>query len=196
MVESHLMPGAQKFTPGKDQVPGALEYGKSITDACMGWGDSLQVLDVLSARGQARRASQIRQGPASRLWPVWRFAGLTGLRRPLQARQAVPPRRASPCAVKSPSSSPMAQELRFDLDEVQPMPHDVARWWLDEQFTRLGCEPCAHRQGVDCRQGAVRGAGRGRTRVCRRQMGRRICPRLPARRWPNRSSMWTCQAWL
>ena len=32
-------------------------------------------------------------------------------------------------------------ELRFDLDEVQPMPHDVARWWLDEQFTRLGCEP-------------------------------------------------------
>ena len=32
-------------------------------------------------------------------------------------------------------------ELRFDLDEVQPMPHDVARWWLDDQFTRLGCEP-------------------------------------------------------
>lgn len=32
-------------------------------------------------------------------------------------------------------------EFRFDLDEVQPMPHDVARWWLDEQFTRLGCEP-------------------------------------------------------
>ena len=32
-------------------------------------------------------------------------------------------------------------QLRFDLDEVQPMPHDVARWWLDEQFTRLGCEP-------------------------------------------------------
>mgnify|MGYP000954118356 FL=1 len=30
-------------------------------------------------------------------------------------------------------------ELRFDLDEVQPMPHDVARWWLDDQFTRLGC---------------------------------------------------------
>jgi len=32
-------------------------------------------------------------------------------------------------------------ELRFDLDEVQPMPHDVARGWLDDQFTRLGCEP-------------------------------------------------------
>ena len=32
-------------------------------------------------------------------------------------------------------------EFKFDLEEVQPMPHDVARWWLDDQFTRLGCEP-------------------------------------------------------
>jgi 3-deoxy-7-phosphoheptulonate synthase len=55
MVESHLMPGAQKFTPGKDQA-GELEYGKSITDACIGWGDSLQVLDVLSESVKARRA--------------------------------------------------------------------------------------------------------------------------------------------
>ncbi|MGE0498780.1 MAG: 3-deoxy-7-phosphoheptulonate synthase, partial [Ramlibacter sp.] len=55
MVESHLMPGAQKFTPGKDEA-GALEYGKSITDACIGWGDSLQVLDVLSDAVKARRA--------------------------------------------------------------------------------------------------------------------------------------------
>jgi hypothetical protein len=31
--------------------------------------------------------------------------------------------------------------FRFDLEEVQPMPHDAARQWLDEQFTRLGCEP-------------------------------------------------------
>ncbi len=30
---------------------------------------------------------------------------------------------------------------RFDLEEVQPMPHDQARHWLDEQFTRLGCDP-------------------------------------------------------
>ena len=33
------------------------------------------------------------------------------------------------------------KEFHFDLEEVQPMPHDVARWWLDDQFTRLGCEP-------------------------------------------------------
>lgn len=29
----------------------------------------------------------------------------------------------------------------FDLDEVQPMPHDQARAWLDEQFVAFQCEP-------------------------------------------------------
>ena len=55
MVESHLNPGAQKFTPGKDDAK-ALEYGKSITDACLSWGDSLDVLASLSASVLARRA--------------------------------------------------------------------------------------------------------------------------------------------
>lgn len=54
MVESHLTDGAQKFTPGKDD-PATLQYGKSITDACLGWDDSLAVLDVLSEAVQARR---------------------------------------------------------------------------------------------------------------------------------------------
>ncbi len=54
MVESHLNAGAQKFTPGKDDSK-SLEYGKSITDACLGWGDSLEVLDVLSEAVKARR---------------------------------------------------------------------------------------------------------------------------------------------
>ncbi|MDP2065401.1 MAG: 3-deoxy-7-phosphoheptulonate synthase [Burkholderiaceae bacterium] len=54
MVESHIHAGAQKFTPGKDEVA-ALEYGKSITDACIGWDDSLTVLDVLSQAVKARR---------------------------------------------------------------------------------------------------------------------------------------------
>jgi len=54
MVESHLHAGAQKFTPGKDD-PTALAYGKSITDACLGWDDSLQSLELLSAAVQARR---------------------------------------------------------------------------------------------------------------------------------------------
>jgi hypothetical protein len=30
---------------------------------------------------------------------------------------------------------------RFDLEEVQPMPHEQARAWLDEQFTAFECEP-------------------------------------------------------
>jgi 3-deoxy-7-phosphoheptulonate synthase len=55
MVESHLQAGAQKFTPGKDDAS-KLEYGKSITDACLGWDDSLASLEVLSAGVTARRA--------------------------------------------------------------------------------------------------------------------------------------------
>jgi 3-deoxy-7-phosphoheptulonate synthase len=55
MVESHLKAGAQKFTPGKDDAA-QLEYGKSITDACLGWDDSLASLAVLSDAVQARRA--------------------------------------------------------------------------------------------------------------------------------------------
>ena len=54
MVESHLHDGAQKFTPGKDD-PAKLEYGKSITDACLGWDDSLAVLEVLSEAVKASR---------------------------------------------------------------------------------------------------------------------------------------------
>ena len=55
MVESHLNAGAQKFTPGKDDAK-ALEYGKSITDACLSWGDSLTLLEALSASVAVRRA--------------------------------------------------------------------------------------------------------------------------------------------
>jgi 3-deoxy-7-phosphoheptulonate synthase len=55
MVESHLKPGAQKFSPGKDD-PAQLAYGQSITDACLGWDDSVQVLQTLSqAVTEARR---------------------------------------------------------------------------------------------------------------------------------------------
>ncbi len=54
MVESHLNAGAQKFSPGKDD-PAKLAYGQSITDACIGWNDTLTVLDTLSSAIQARR---------------------------------------------------------------------------------------------------------------------------------------------
>lgn len=57
MVESHLHAGAQKFSAGKDD-PGKLEYGKSITDACLGWDHSLEVLEVLSQAVKARAAAR------------------------------------------------------------------------------------------------------------------------------------------
>ncbi|MDQ2780000.1 MAG: 3-deoxy-7-phosphoheptulonate synthase [Pseudomonadota bacterium] len=54
MVESHLHAGAQKFSPGVDD-PTALEYGKSITDACLGWDDSVALMNGLAAAVKARR---------------------------------------------------------------------------------------------------------------------------------------------
>jgi 3-deoxy-7-phosphoheptulonate synthase len=54
MVESHLHAGAQKFSAGKDD-PSKLEHGKSITDPCIGWDDSVAVLELLSEAVKARR---------------------------------------------------------------------------------------------------------------------------------------------
>jgi 3-deoxy-7-phosphoheptulonate synthase len=54
MIESHLKAGAQKFTPGQDDMH-KLEYGQSITDACLGWEDSLSALAVLAQGVRARR---------------------------------------------------------------------------------------------------------------------------------------------
>ncbi|HEV7577878.1 MAG TPA: 3-deoxy-7-phosphoheptulonate synthase [Caldimonas sp.] len=56
MVESHLRAGAQKFAAGKDD-PAQLVYGQSITDACLGWDDSVRTLETLSAAVAARRAT-------------------------------------------------------------------------------------------------------------------------------------------
>ena len=50
MVESHLKEGRQDLVPGKE-----LEYGKSITDACIGWEDSVEVLDILAEGVRQRR---------------------------------------------------------------------------------------------------------------------------------------------
>ena len=54
MVESHLEAGAQKFSPGKDDVA-ALTYAKSITDPFIGWPDTEQVLQILSDAVKKRR---------------------------------------------------------------------------------------------------------------------------------------------
>ena len=54
MVESHLQQGAQKFNPGRDD-PAKLVYGQSITDACLGWDDSVVLLEQLHTAVEARR---------------------------------------------------------------------------------------------------------------------------------------------
>jgi len=54
MIESHINAGAQKFTPGKDDVS-RLVYGTSITDACIGWDDSVATLATLAQAVKVRR---------------------------------------------------------------------------------------------------------------------------------------------
>ena len=51
MLESHLQEGRQDHAPGCD-----LEYGKSITDACLGWDDTVTTLHMLAQAVQVRRA--------------------------------------------------------------------------------------------------------------------------------------------
>jgi len=54
MVESHILGGAQKFTPGKDDMA-ALTYGQSITDACIDWAQSEALLANLAQAVRTRR---------------------------------------------------------------------------------------------------------------------------------------------
>lgn len=54
MVESHLVAGRQ------DQVPGQpLVYGQSVTDGCLGWDDSVRLMEILAAAVRAREALEV-----------------------------------------------------------------------------------------------------------------------------------------
>jgi 3-deoxy-7-phosphoheptulonate synthase len=50
MVESNLVPGRQDLVPGQP-----LTYGQSITDACLGWDDSVAALHTLADGVRRRR---------------------------------------------------------------------------------------------------------------------------------------------
>ena len=50
MCESNLVEGRQDAAPGKP-----LEYGKSVTDACIGWEDTIGLLDILAEGVRERR---------------------------------------------------------------------------------------------------------------------------------------------
>ncbi len=51
MIESHLVAGMQKQVAGQP-----LTYGQSITDACMGWDDTVMLLEELAEGVRKRRA--------------------------------------------------------------------------------------------------------------------------------------------
>ena len=53
MIESHVNPGRQDLAPGKP-----LEYGVSITDACLGWADTVKLLDTLAEAVRKRRLAE------------------------------------------------------------------------------------------------------------------------------------------
>ena len=50
MIESHLVAGRQELEPGK-----ALQFGQSITDGCLGWAESAQLLEILADGVRRRR---------------------------------------------------------------------------------------------------------------------------------------------
>jgi 3-deoxy-7-phosphoheptulonate synthase len=50
MVESHLVEGRQDLVPG-----GALTFGLSITDSCLGWDESVRLLEGLADAVKERR---------------------------------------------------------------------------------------------------------------------------------------------
>ena len=58
MIESNLLAGRQDIVAGKP-----LEYGKSVTDACIGWDDTVQLLTRLAKAVRNRRG--ITEKPAT-----------------------------------------------------------------------------------------------------------------------------------
>ncbi len=50
MIESHLQAGRQDIVPGKE-----LAYGQSVTDPCLGWEESVPLLDELADAVRKRR---------------------------------------------------------------------------------------------------------------------------------------------
>lgn len=59
MVESHLKAGRQDLIPGKPLV-----YGQSITDACIGWEDTRNLVEALADAVRKRRLKAAENGDA------------------------------------------------------------------------------------------------------------------------------------
>jgi 3-deoxy-7-phosphoheptulonate synthase len=50
MIESNLVEGAQKLSP-------TMTRGQSVTDACLGWDETVATLDGLAAAVRLRRSA-------------------------------------------------------------------------------------------------------------------------------------------
>ena len=56
MIESHLVAGQQNLVPGQPLV-----YGQSITDGCIGWEQTVQLLSRLASAARVRREKKMLQ---------------------------------------------------------------------------------------------------------------------------------------
>ena len=56
MIEGHLVGGRQNLPPAGHSPTQPLVYGQSVTDACLGWDDTVPVLEGLARAVAARRA--------------------------------------------------------------------------------------------------------------------------------------------
>ena len=54
MIESHLVAGRQNVVDGKAET-----YGQSVTDACLGWQDTVDLLEQFAAAVRQRRSAQV-----------------------------------------------------------------------------------------------------------------------------------------
>jgi len=59
MIESNLVEGSQKPKKGQPLV-----YGQSITDACIGWSTTMDLLGELAAAVRSRRLERVALGQA------------------------------------------------------------------------------------------------------------------------------------
>ena len=64
MVESHLVAGRQDLAAGAGLAD--LTYGQSITDGCIGWDDSVAVLEQLAASVRERRVKESERSYAGK----------------------------------------------------------------------------------------------------------------------------------
>jgi 3-deoxy-7-phosphoheptulonate synthase len=85
MIESHINDGRQDVPA---QGPAELKYGVSITDACVEWGRTVEMLDMLNGAVKSRREVLIERGAAMK-GLLERQGGVNGVPHEQQKTQEV-----------------------------------------------------------------------------------------------------------